>query len=48
MIRVGNHLVQIYISLLIAFLTLYLTMTNDCVSESFYGPLTLPVFPVLP
>lgn len=41
-IRVGNHLLQIYNSLLIAFLTLNLTMTNDCISESFYRPLALP------
>lgn len=47
-IKVGNHLLQIYNSLLIAFLTLNLTMTNYCVSESFYRPLTLPIFPVPP
>lgn len=46
MIKVGNHLLQIYNSLLIAFLTLNLTMTNYCISESFYSPLTLPIFPV--
>lgn len=48
MIKAGNHLLQIYNSLLIAFLTLNLTMTNYCISESFYRPLTLPIFPVPP
>lgn len=48
MIKVGNHLLQIYNSLLIAFLTLNLTMTNYCISQSFYRPLTLPIFPVPP
>lgn len=41
----GNHFLQIYNSLLIAFVTLNLTMTNDCISESFYRPLTLHIFP---
>lgn len=47
-IKVGNHLLQIYNSLLIAFLTLNLTMTNYCISESFYRPLALPIFPAPP
>lgn len=41
-IRVGNHLLQIYNSLLIAFPALNLTMTNCCISESFCRRLTLP------
>lgn len=47
-IRVGNHLLQIYNSLLIAFLTLNLTMKNDCIWESSYRRLTLPIFPLSP
>lgn len=48
MIKVGNHFLQIYNSLLIALPSLNLTVTNCCISESFYRWLMLPIFPVLP
>jgi len=47
-IRVGNHALQIYNSLLIDYLTLNLTMTNYWISELFYRLLTLSIFPIPP
>lgn len=43
-IKVGNHLQQIYKSLLIASLTPNITVTNCCISESSYRRLTLPCY----
>lgn len=44
MIKVANLLLQIYHWLLIGSLDLNLTVTNCCLSESFYQRLRLPVF----
>lgn len=46
-IRAGNHLLQKYNLLLIAIPSLYLTMTNDCISEPIYRCLPRLIPPVL-